>query len=753
MQDRGVKCEFCVNTYEGGKMKLRSVISLAAAVFAVVGSLPVMAQAQQSGNNSGSGGIEEITVTAQKREESLQKVPIAMSALTKGMMENMGVTDLTNLVQAVPSFGYSFSFSNPQFTLRGITNYSNGAWIESGINLYIDGVYSSNNQASIFSFNNIERIEVIKGPQGTLFGRNSLGGVVSITTKAPQKDPTGDAEIGYNDFGSVSGKFYGSTGISDNLSADLAIYAYDQSDGWGTNLYDNSELHTGNEKAIRSKWLYTPSDLTTITFSADYDYSEPPIIGTAFINGVYPFVPIGPEHVGGYWDSYLPQPGLLNIKRYGGSITVDHAFAWGQLVSISAMNYSKIEKDASRPPALPYDPDNPSQNQGTSGYSLNSLQINDTKTFTQEFQLKSPGGAALQWIAGIFFLDDKIDNEAHRVSASGSSRYVIDDQKTQSYAAFGQMTMPVATDTRLTLGLRYTKDHKEVDGYGYNADGSIRPQDSITSNPEPSKSWSEPTYTTILDHDFSDEIMGYASYSHGYQSGSYNISSSVDSPPVDPQTIDAFEVGLKSSALDNRLRLNTSVYYYKIHDLLVSQNINNTRVTANAAEAKYEGVDLDVTYLPIDNLMLTLALSYVNPEYSDYRDATFYKIDPAGSGTWVNTVGDATGYQIAYSEQFSGTFAANYVIPTQSGDVSLNLSVNQHSGTHYDAQGLLVQPDYAVVNSSIKWMSSDARWSARLWGNNLSNEKYATFFANTPQMYMNPAPPRTYGVSVSYHWD
>jgi iron complex outermembrane receptor protein len=310
----------------------------------------------------------------------------------------------------------------------------------------------------------------------------------------------------------------------------------------------------------------------------------------------------------------------------------------------------------------------------------------------------------------------------------------------------------VTAATRLTVGLRYTSDHKDVDGYGYNADGSIRPGDSVTANPEPSKTWEEPTYTLIVDHDFNDHAMGYASYSHGYQSGSYNISSSVSDGPVDPQIIDAYEIGLKSSTADNRLRVNTSVFYYEIRDLLVSQNIDNTRITANAAEAEYKGVDLDVVYAPIDNLTLTLGAAYTDPKYSDYQDATFYQPNPNGNGTFIATVGDATGNQIAYSEKLSGTISASYVLPTSVGEFSFNGSLNHHDGAHYDAQGLLVQPDYQVVNASLRWVAADSPWHVELWSNNLTNEKYATFFANTPVMYMNPSPPRTYGVSIGYHW-
>lgn len=727
--------------------------------FTLVGGLAAMAlhgpgQAMAQSSEPRSSGLEEVVVTAQKREENLQSVPIAIAAVSANMMDKMQIVDLSTLVQAVPGLQYSFAFSNPQFTLRGITNYSNGPWVESGVNIYVDGVYSANNQASVFSFNNIERVEVLKGPQGTLFGRNALGGVVSITTKTPSQTPTFDVEAGYGNFDTVSGKFYGATGIGQNIAADIAVYAQKQSDGWGTNLYDGGKLHYGEEAAVRSKWVFTPGDNTTITLVGDYEHTEPPILGTATINGVYPFVNIGPVHMGGFWDSYLPDIGLLDVTKYGGAVTVNHDLEWAEIVSISGLSYSKVKKNSTRPAAYPYNPQNPAQGQTLSGFTLNALQIVDTRTITQELQLKSPASSKLKWIAGIFVLNDEIDNLAYRAPVTGALVYTDANQKTESYAGFGQITTPLFSDaTRLTLGFRYTSDRREVDGNTYTAAGAVIPGSSIVSNPEPSKTWKEPTYTVVLDRDFSDSIMGYASYTRGFQSGSYNISSSVNEGPVDPQTLDAFEIGLKADLADNRMRVNTSVFHYKMHDLLVSQNIDNVRITSNAASAEYRGVDLDVSFLPLDNLTITAGAGYTEPEYTDYRNATFYRPNPNGNGTFVAFVGDATGNQIAYSEKFSASLSANYEIETDLGDFSLSAIGNYHSGAHYDAQGLLVQPAYTVVNTSVKWTRPGAAWDVKLWSNNLLNEKYvSTLFANTPVMYMNPAPPRTYGIEFGYRY-
>lgn len=698
------------------------------------------------------GQLEEIMVTAQKREENLQKVPITITALSEGMMDRMGVNDLESLAKAVPGFGYTFALSNPQFTLRGITNFSNGPWAESAVNLYIDGVYSANNAASGFVFNNIERVEVLKGPQGTLFGRNALGGVVSITTKTPKHATAFDAEVGYGNYDTTTARFYGTTGITENLAADIAVYAEDQDKGWGKNLFNGTTLHDGSQYAARTRWLWTPGDNTSVTLTGDFDRNQSPSMGSSAIRGVYDFVPVGPPHVGSFWDSYLPQNGDIEVTKYGTSLKVEHDFSAAQLVSITGWFKADVDKNTMQPATPPFNPAAPTVGQ-VSGMALDATQANTSETYTQEFQVKSPESSAIKWIGGVFVLRDVIDNYAVRFPNNAALTYTQNQQKTTSYAGFGQATAPIFDRARFTLGARYTVDKRSVTGDNFTLAGVVVPGLGASDNPEPEKEWKEPTYTAVFDYQFTDATLGYTSFSHGFQSANYNISSRTSTPPIDPQTLDAFEIGLKTSLLDNTLRVNAALYYSEIDDLLVSQNIGNTRTTTNAAGGRYEGIDLDLTYLPIDNLTLTAAFAYVDPKYTDYRNADLYTINGAGTG-WTTFEGDATGNQIANTEKFSTSVGASYVMPTTVGDISFNTLVNYHSGVHFDSQSLLVQPEYTLVDASISWLAPSRTWDVKLWGKNLGNEEYVSYlFANTPVMYMNPAPPRTYGIQFGYHFN
>lgn len=697
-------------------------------------------------------GLQEVIVTAQKRAENLQKVPISVAAVSGSTMEKLGITDLSTLSEVVPGFQFGFALTNPQLTIRGVTNYSNGPAVDSAVATYIDGVYQENNQAAIFPLNDVEQVSVLEGPQGTLFGRNALAGTVSITTLTPSHTPSLDLDVGYGNFDTFTEKFYGTTGITANLAADVSVYVQNQSEGWGTDTYDSSQLHFGLAQGIRSKWVWAPGDDTTVTFAGNYYHDEPPEVGAETMRDLYSFVTLGPPHTGGYYDSYLPEIGYMDMTQYGGAVTVDQGLGWGQFVSISSVTYDETGSSFTRPPALPFNPQDPSEGQEYAGYSLRGNEMYDTKTYTQEFQLKSPQASTIKWIAGAFILNDRLGNLAFRENVGSALTETVDSLHSQSYAGYGQVTVPIFLDTRLTLGARLTSDREQLEGNVYTADGVVIPKDSVISNPEPSVTWNEPTYTAIIDHDFSKGMMGYLSYTRGYQSGDYSLSSSVDTRPVNPETIDASEIGLKTSGDDNRLRVNSALYYYKINNLIVSQNIDSVNVSTNAAAARIEGLNLDADYLPVQNLMFSASVTWQNPEYTSYHDAEFYEPNAAGT-EYITTEGDATGRQIQYAEKFVASFSATYQISTAVGDFSLNGNENYNSANHFDPQGLLVEPSYSLVNVSLKWTLPDASWDVKLWSDNLTNTQYATFFANSPVMYMNPNPPRTYGIEFGYHWE
>jgi iron complex outermembrane receptor protein len=259
---------------------------------------------------SDQGGLNDIVVTAQKRSESLQKVPISITALTAEKLSEAHITNNAQLAALTPGLFFSQSTIGAQPWLRGIGNSSGVPGNEPAVATYVDGVYRPSPVSAWFSYNGIERLEIEKGPQGTLFGRNAAGGVINIVTKDPGMTPELKLNAGYGNYDTFSGSFYGSTGIGDTLAADLSVSGSKQNEGFGKDLQTGADIFINNNLSARTKIVWRPTSKTRVVFTADYDYtrSEQGVVlmvlpGTTSNSGF--------THVGGFYDvnSVVPQYG------------------------------------------------------------------------------------------------------------------------------------------------------------------------------------------------------------------------------------------------------------------------------------------------------------------------------------------------------------------------------------------------------------------------------------------------------------
>lgn len=719
-------------------------------------------QTVSNAQESNSGYLEEVIVTAQKRSQNLQKVSFAVNAFDAGQIEELQIYDTVDLTHYVPGFVVNSIAGTTAPIIRGLGVRSSGPWQEPAVGTFIDGVYHQHSTMSNLLLNNLQRVEVLKGPQGTLFGRNANGGILSYVTKDPQQSPSADFNLGFANYNAWGGDLYASTGITDNLAADIAITGQEH-DGWGTNLYSGEEVHSAEKYGIRSKWVLDVSDETKFTFIGDYSYASADTAGVGATRGNYPFITIGPSHVGGFYDVYLPTEPYTELETYGVSIRAEHDFGWGHLMSLTAGRRDLENKNLPYAGWVPpYLPETPGVGQIDDLKVETSLQ-DYSRTFTQEFQLTSPETSSIEWIGGVYLLFndagfDYKNNNRTRGDGLINDRNVT-SQKTESYSAYFQTTIPVFTSSRLVAGARYTSDHREVKGYAErnsvdNQDVyTLLPGRSDTDNPVPSDTWRKPIYKLALEHDFTDRVFAYASFSTGFQSAYYNISSSAGIPPLEPETLNAYEVGVKADLFDYRLRANLSVYYYDQDNVVVAQVIEGTNVTKNAAKSEIPGVDLDLIFAPTENLTLRAGMSYQDPVFEDFPNAE--GVQPNADGTAWDVVGpiDNTGQPLENTEKFMGVVSVNYVIPTQNGDFSIFGSADYHSGIRFDSQDLNTHPSYTIANATLGWTSPDARWDVMLFGKNLTDEKTAMLFPNTAIMMYTVQPPRTYGIRFGFHYN
>lgn len=673
---------------------------------------------------SDTGGLQEIIVTAQRRSESAQRVPIAILNYKAEDLQQMGVTSTADLPLLVPGFSLAPTGVGLAYFMRGVGNNSTNPGVDSEISTFVDGVYIPFQNGNLQSFNNIANIEVDKGPQGTLFGRNATGGVVQITTKDPQFTPQGAFNVGYGNYQTLTTSDYITGPITSRIAADLAVSYTDQRDGWGRNLFNGNEVFTNQDFGVRSKWLFNLSDQTVIRFALDYSRTDGD-------NGAI----VKPARENGTQFDYLTGtqlffPGFFNInsnfspthnsRQGGASLRIDTDLGWARGVSITAWR-----KQSS---ALYIDYD------GTPTDFLDLTLLSRDEAESQEFQLVSPNGSELKWVVGAFLFNEKGVTDPFRFGGPGAAVTfggpagepldIVDTEHTHSYALFAQATQPIFTTTRLTLGARYTIDQRQIEGYTrFGAD--VVPG----SAGEQSKDYYRPTWRVAFDHDLTQDLLAYISYNRGYHAGTFNTNSVggfsvAANPPLQPETIDAYEAGLKSEWFDRRLRANVSGFLYRYSDLQQQAYDRGAVITINAASATIKGVDFDLTARVARNLTLFGSLEYLHAKFGSYPQAPLYFLDPGGSGALLTASGSAAGKWLPNAPELSYTLGATYDIPTRVGSFSTNATVSYSCGFYADPGNFYKEPHYYLVNLSAKWTSSNGKLDFSLWAKNLNNALY-----------------------------
>ena len=650
-------------------------------------------------------------------------------------MTALSLTNTQDLGELTPGLVVNRQSTSAVFTLRGIGN-ENASILgdEQATSLYVDGVYLPSAEASVFEFNNIDRIEVLEGPQGTLFGRNATGGVIQIITKTPSQTPHVDFDVGYANYNTTTSNLYATGGIADNLAADVSIHYEDQSDGWGRNLFNGEPAFTGRDLGLRSKWLLTLGD-TRVTFAGDYNRYVSDV-GTAYY--LYPGYEGVNGHVGppgGFYDIDSNSPSLSANTTYGGSITVDQDLHWAHFKSISAFHRT--------------DADNYLDQDGTSLPYASVLLLEREHTFTQELQLASTESSALKWLAGLYYYNDRAGYYPAELSGSSYGGLSLDINSAEtcvSYAGFAQATATILPATALTLGVRYTSDHRHIVG---EVDTSI--PGLVLDAGNQARTFDKTTFRIALDHHFTDDVLSYISFNRGFKSGVYNTYSP-SSPAVEPEVLDASEIGLKTEFFDKRLRFNSAAYFYKFSNMQLSKVFAGHATTVNAAAADIKGLETSMELIPARNVTLRVGASYIDSKFTSYPDAPIYT--PAAGGGLATVSGNATGNQLLYAPKYSFNVGGDYVVPTAQGNYTFNINYAYTDALFINADNLVKQPSFGYLNSSLTWASQSGKWDVRLWGKNLNDAHSYTFLLEQQSIGVtaSPAAPRTFGITLGTHW-
>jgi iron complex outermembrane receptor protein len=738
----------------------------ATALFALITSGAVWASSAEAAepitadagaNLTEAGGLEEIVVTAQRKDQSLQKVPMTVSAVGSAELENLNIQSAADIGTLVSSAHIA---AENQFLLpflRNVGSNQTTAGNEPAVATYIDGVYVARLAPALLELNNVERIEVLQGPQGTLFGRNSAAGVIQVVTSDPTPGSALSVKgsVGYGNYETVQSKLYAAAGLSDTVAADIAFVSNNQNLGWGINYFDGSQYNLANSFALRSKWVFQPADATKIVFATAYTYDrgsigaqtlyhsgEPrPDGSSGYINGT------GLPPLRGFYDTDIDYPFYHSTKSWDASLRVEQDIGFARLINILATRDTKDESQGD------YD--------ATPLFGEIFYVPDYDRQVTEELQLQSNSASLLDWTAGAFFFNHRYGYYPGSLIA-GDLVFGTPDLalgvpawgKTNSYAVYGQGTYPIATDLRLTLGGRYTEDRLSAGGtknlQAYPSGTIIEagvPQSARSSN-------SNESYKAVLDYTLYQDILLYASVSRGYKSELYNIIT-FDPSVVKPERLDAYEVGLKSEFLDHRLRLNAAAFRYNIADYQaqVLATATNSIELTTAGGARVNGGEFSLEAAATSSLTLRANATYADAVFTNFVGAPFYSVNPNPPyGLLPPVSANAAGNKLPDAPRVSANAGFDYRVRMATGELSFVGNYSYKSSQFWNPDNLIRQPAVGLVDASITLYGRNGL-DLSLWGTNLTGKQYYTADFETSGaggILASPAAPRLYGIRVGF---
>jgi iron complex outermembrane receptor protein len=740
--------------------------------------LPAIADAQVAVGTAPSAGttdsaVAEVVVTAQRRSEKLQDVPIAVTATTAAKLQAAGISDTSDIALITPGFQLRniAGFSLPN--IRGIGANAQGPGIENPVGIYLDGVYLESSAASLFSLANIEQVEVLKGPQGTLFGRNSTGGVVQVITSDPRPTPSGKVSVGYGNYETGVVDFYGTAGLTDTVAANLAIHYKAQGQGWGKNLFNGQDAYRDDDDfVIRPKVLWEPNDASRILLTGNYSYlrssvltalsAAPGLQATPFnvLGSTVLGVPLA--NLGGFYDVNTNQTPNAKVVSYGGSIEARQKLGDSvELKSITAFQNTDYH--------FGFDID------GTPFpiFALTGIQSR-SQQFSEELQLSSVGRSKLQWTVGLYYFSALDSYQPYQVAfgslgaalffngASSANDIIHASSRASSIAGYGQATYEFLPETHLTIGLRYTDEthnlsgHETLDINGFPVFQSVLPYPS--AGVPTSIHADNVSYRIALDRKFGEDILGYVSYSTGFKSGGYNLGDPATNSPYLPETMKDVEVGIKSEFFDRRARLNLSAFHYDYSNIQVSTYTGTTQEVTNGAGAELYGGELDAEFRVTRQLTLSGGLSYIHDRFTSFDNADYTYSVPGcvprvGDHVFICTA-SAAGKQLVNTPAFTGNISADYVYPLAGGS-EINANANVYYSEKYfgsfDNNPNVVQKAYSVVNTNVGWTSPSKTYRVMIWAKNLLDKEYsAATLISEAGIVHKAAAPRTFGATFDY---
>jgi iron complex outermembrane receptor protein len=723
------------------------------ALYAVTWSGLAVLPQQPSGAQTTSSGDEheEIVVTAQRRPERPEDVPINLTAKTGEELDRMQATDMAGLGKVVPSLNMLRTGAFTQPYLRGVGKRST-VGVENSVATYVDGVYLASSISALLDLRGIARVEVLNGPQGTLFGRNTTGGVIQVITRDPTATTAVEVDLHAGSYEYLRGDAYVSGG-NDHFAGNLAM-SLSHNGGYGTNFFSGKDElgEVDHSFVARGKWVWRPSTALKLTLAGDYqdsdhDFSYRTVAG-------YPS--IGQPRVQDFRDGDQDTFNRHQFRYGGVSLRADADLGPVTFMSLSAMRRmdARSDVDSDRGPLA----------------LLSASPVVEQDQVSQEFQLQSSESSRLNWVAGLYYIriEEQYDPTNFIYGGTYSARVggrlsqtLFSSGSASSYAAYAQGTLPIGQATKLTLGLRYTTEQRRVRANGeqrYDNAPFVRPIPGLpllTDEPfRDSETFDELTWRASLDRQLSETIMGYLALSRGFQSGGWNLQTP-QNPAFDPERLDDFEAGLKFVDRSRRFSADANVFYYDYSDIQVSAITPIGAATANAASGEVYGLGLQIDWRPRNITDVALGLQWLKTRYKSFPNASCTNYAPDAVDPLSPIACDATGNRFPYAPKLRFNAGAGHQLSLgRTGNLLLGANLAYNSGYFSEPDNVVKQTAYATVDVSAEWRPIRPGPSVRLWVLNLTDAEYVTSLATMPTVgvFQSPAPPRRFGATLGYSY-
>ncbi|MCB1636179.1 MAG: TonB-dependent receptor, partial [Xanthomonadales bacterium] len=710
--------------------------------------------------------LGEVTVTARRRAESAEDVPVAVSAFEASDLVELQASNLDNLQGAVPNLNIvqgRGSANSVNVFIRGIGQPDALQTFDPGVGIYVDDVYYSRINGALFSLFDVARIEVLRGPQGTLYGKNSTGGAIKLVTKDGVTEPESSLEFVAGDYGRLEGRLYSAMPLGDTASISFAA-AITDNDGYIEDPVTGKDYNSDGLEAFRTKLSWSPTDSFSASFSLDYTHQDNPLtLGRPEAPLVQVDLALGPQILllpdAGEYDfetrTSFPRDFGQRLRHRGVSANLqwDLSDSW-LLKSITAKRWlntsSYIDIDASE-------------------LELGDVLVSvDQDQFSQEFQLQFDNGGDVDAVIGLFYLRENVPShqEAYAddfLALAGTPidflRTIDDDLETTSYALFGQMNWAFAPTWNLALGLRYTKEDKDY-ARSTSTFSNVLPALNGTFAFTIDDSWNATTPSIAIQKELSEQSMIYASANRGFKSGGFNgrANSAAEVSTFDPETVWTYEGGWKFASADRRLLGSVTVFHseYKDFQARVSEITNPgapiptfSFPVLNAAELSIDGVEFEGTALIGEGTRLSAQVGWLDAQYDEFNDPRI-AVDPTLASLHDN---------VPFSPEWTARLAASHSWFLSSGSMLTlggDLSYRDDVWLSVDNREVLSQDAYTLFGLYGIWDSPEGNWQVRAGVKNLTDEVYKTdgqefsSVGNIQTAYYGW--PRHFYVAVRYNW-